>query len=128
LKRSEYIAIGAVGLLLLATVWPRDSEPPLALDPGIATGDGFQTLAFASLDECRSAQVVTAATCDTQFRDAQGAGIADAPKFDALDKCEGEFGANACRPAQWQGASVFVPALAGVLIARSLMNSGTSGR
>jgi Protein of unknown function (DUF1190) len=129
LKRSEYIALGAVGLLVVATVWPRSpSTPPAPNDPGIATGDGFQTLAFASLDECRNAQVVTAATCDTQFREAQGASIEDAPKFAALDKCEAEFGANACRPALWQGASVFVPALAGVLIARSLMNNQTSGQ
>jgi uncharacterized protein YgiB involved in biofilm formation len=129
LKRSEYIALGAIGLMFAATVWPRDAPSPSAPnDPGIATGDGFQTLAFANLEECRATQVVTSAVCETQFREAEGASTADAPKFAALDKCEAEFGANACRLSQWQGAPVFVPALAGVLIARSLMNGQTSGQ
>jgi hypothetical protein len=55
-----------------------------------------------------------------EFGKAQEASIADAPKYDALADCEAEYGASQCRPASWNGASVFIPALAGVLMARGL--------
>jgi uncharacterized protein YgiB involved in biofilm formation len=123
LKRSEYIALGAVGVLLVATFWPRSSPAPLPNDPALDTaaqGSGFTTLAFASLDECRQSQAVTEQTCTAEFGKAQQATVADAPKYNALADCEAEYGANQCRPATWNGASVFIPALAGVLIARSI--------
>jgi uncharacterized protein YgiB involved in biofilm formation len=121
LKRSEYIALGAIGLLVAATVWPRSSEAPST--PALTGNDGFQTLAFANLEECRASQIVTAAICETEFGKTAQTSIADAPKFNTAEACQGEFGANACRTATWNGASVFIPALAGVLIARSLTNS-----
>jgi uncharacterized protein YgiB involved in biofilm formation len=128
LKRSEYIALGAVGLLAVATFWPSSEQKPPQEDAAIGKGDGFQTLAFASLDECKATQIVTASTCDAEFGKAAQTSVADAPKFDTLASCEGEYGASACRPASWNGASVFVPALAGILIARSLANASAQSQ
>jgi len=125
-KRSEYIALGAVGLLAFATFWPRGSSEPPAADPAVAAGgqDGFQTLAFANLAECKDSQAVTALICENEYAKASQQSVEDAPKFEAVADCEAEYGASQCRPASWNGASVFVPALAGVLIARSLANAG----
>jgi Protein of unknown function (DUF1190) len=123
LKRSEVIALGAVGLLMTAALWPSNQQPIPTADPALKPGDGFQTLAFASLDECRASQAVTSQTCELEFGKSEQVSVADAPKFEALADCETEYGASQCRPATWNGASVFVPALAGVLIARSLTNA-----
>jgi uncharacterized protein YgiB involved in biofilm formation len=127
MKRSEYIAIGAIGVLLVATFWPRsDPNRDPALDAVASGGSGFTTLAFASQDECRQSQAVTEQVCTAEFGKAQTAGVADAPKYDVLSDCEAEYGASQCRPATWNGAQVFIPALAGVLIARSLAGAATS--
>ncbi len=129
MKRSEYIAIGAVGVLLVATFWPRtDPNRDPVIDTTSAGGSGFTTLAFASLDECRQSQAVTEQTCAAEFGKAQTASVADAPKYDALADCEAEYGANQCRPATWNGAQVFVPALAGVLLARNLAGGVASSQ
>jgi Protein of unknown function (DUF1190) len=123
LKRSEVIALGAVGLLMTAAFWPSNQQPVPATDPALKPGDGFQTLAFASLAECKDSQAVTAAVCETEYAKATQATTEDAPKFEALKDCETEYGASQCRPATWNGTSVFIPAMAGVLIAQSLTNA-----
>jgi uncharacterized protein YgiB involved in biofilm formation len=130
LKRSEYIALGAVGVLLAASFWPRTNTAPPPNDPAIdaATGSGFTTLAFASLDECRQSQAVTEQVCSAEFGKAQQARVADAPKYTQLSDCESEYGASQCRPATWNGTSVFIPALAGVLIARTLQGAAASSQ
>ncbi len=108
---------------MTAAFWPSNQQAIPAADPALKPGDGFQTLAFASLDECRASQAVTSQTCELEFGKSEQASVADAPKFEALADCETEYGASQCRPATWNGTSVFVPALEGVLIARSLTNA-----
>jgi uncharacterized protein YgiB involved in biofilm formation len=121
LKRSEYIALGTVGVLFAAMVWPRSTpEQP-------AQSNDVQTMAFATIDECRASNLLTEQQCTAQFTEAQSASVADAPKYTSQASCESEYGASNCRSTTWQGASVFVPALVGVLVARSLMNSGNMG-
>lgn len=128
MKRSEYIALGAVGLLAFAMLTPSNVQTLPPEDKALDKGDGFQTLAFANLEECKATQIVTASTCDLEFKRADQIKVADAPKFESLSSCEQEYGAAACRSATWNGASVFVPVLAGVLIARSLSGSQTEGQ
>jgi uncharacterized protein YgiB involved in biofilm formation len=129
MKRSEYIAIGAIGVLLVATFWPRsDPNRDPAIDTAASGGSGFTTLAFASQDECRQSQAVTEQVCTAEFGKAQTASVADAPKYDVLADCEAEYGASQCRPATWNGAQVFIPALAGVLIARGLTGAMASSQ
>lgn len=128
MKRSEYVAIGAIGLLAVATVWPLIQTAPPENDPALSKGDGFQSLAFASLAECKDAQIVTEAICETEYAKASMASVEDAPKFEALKDCETEYGANQCRPATWNGASVFIPAMAGILVARSLAGAAAQSQ
>lgn len=131
MKRSEYIALGAVGVLMVATFWPRSGAAPQQNDPALDAaggGSGFTTLAFASLDECRQSQAVTEQVCGVEFGKAQASTVADAPKYASLTDCEQEYGASQCRPATWNGASVFIPALAGVLLARNLAGQVAQGQ
>jgi uncharacterized protein YgiB involved in biofilm formation len=124
LKRSEYIALGTVGVLVAAMAWPRS---PTEQAQRNAQSDGIQTLAFATIDECRASNLLTEQQCTAQFTEATSASIADAPKYTSQQSCEAEYGASNCRSSTWQGASVFVPALVGVLVARSLFNNSNMG-
>ena len=120
LKRSEYIAIGAVGLLAVAAFWPRGQ---VHIGPGADDAVRPDAQAFASADECRMAVGMTPEICDRAFATAQQTALSNAPRFDSQMSCEGQFGAGQCRSAIWNGASVFVPVLVGVLVARSLANA-----
>jgi uncharacterized protein YgiB involved in biofilm formation len=128
MKRSEYIAIGAIGILMAATIWPRSDPTRDSVIDATPSGSGFTTLAFASVDECRQSQAVTEQVCSTEWGKAQQSTVADAPKYEQLADCEAEYGASQCRPATWNGASVFIPALAGVLIARNLAGAAASSQ
>lgn len=110
MKRTEMIILGAAGVLLVASLWPS-SEPK---------EESTQGLAFASPDECRAAGALPAAECQTEFDRAREQSLAVAPKFESQQSCEQEYGASNCRSATWNGASVFLPAMAGFLLARSL--------
>lgn len=121
MKRSEYIAIGAVGLLAVAAFWPRSVSHIGPASDEIIPPDAQ---AFASSDECRMAEGMTPEACDRIFASAQQNALAKAPRFDTQSACEGQFGAGQCRVANWNGASVFVPVLVGALVARSLANAG----
>ncbi len=121
MKRSEYIAIGSVGLLAVAAFWPRNvtsvggsTEEAIAPDAQI----------FASAQECRTAPGMTLAACDAAFTTAEQTATAKAPRFNDQASCEAQYGASQCRTSTWNGASVFVPALIGVLVGRSLANAG----
>lgn len=121
MKRSEYIAIGAVGLLAVAAFWPRNVTS--------VGGSAEETIppdaqAFSTVEECRSMAGMTAEMCERAFAGAQQAAVANAPRFDSQTSCEAQYGAGQCRSSTWNGASVFVPALVGMLVARSLANAG----
>ncbi|MCX7325434.1 MAG: DUF1190 domain-containing protein [Hyphomicrobiales bacterium] len=120
MKRSEYIAIGAVGLLAVAAFWPRGQTH---IGPGADDAVNPDAQAFASVDECRVATGMTPDICDRAFATAQQAALSNAPRFDSQTSCEGQFGAGQCRSTTWNGASVFVPVLVGALVARSLANA-----
>lgn len=122
MKRSEYIAIGAVGLLAFAAFWPRNvtsvggggSEEPILND----------AQAFATAEECRAAPGMTPERCERAFDAVRQAAVGAAPRFGDQSACEAEYGAGQCRSSTWNGASVFVPALVGVLVGRAIANAG----
>jgi uncharacterized protein YgiB involved in biofilm formation len=119
LKRSEYIAIGAVGLLAVAALWPRN----VTSVGGSAEETPADAQAFATVEECKTTAGMTPEACDRAFASAQQAAVADAPRFDNQTSCEAQYGAGQCRTSTWNGASVFVPALVGMLVARSMANA-----
>ncbi len=115
MKRSEKIALGAVGLLAVAAFWPSSgtkSEP-----------DSENVVAYKTRDDCRKAAVLTAEQCDTEFGKAETAAIASAPKHTSQASCESQYGIANCRQTSWGGASVFVPLMTGIMVANYL-NSG----
>ncbi|MGL4438682.1 MAG: DUF1190 domain-containing protein [Bosea sp. (in: a-proteobacteria)] len=120
MKRSEYIAIGAVGMLAVAAFWPRNVTSVGGGSEETVTTDAQ---AFATVEECRTTAGMTAEACERAFAAAQQAAVADAPRFDNQNSCEAQYGSGQCRSSTWNGASVFVPALVGMLVARSMANA-----
>ncbi len=108
MKRSSQIGLGAVGVLLVATVWSMTGEDPQ------------ENLVYNSLSDCRAAGQLTAQQCETAFSEATAARLKDAPKFQSQTACETQYGANGCSSAMIGGAQYFIPALAGFMLARGL--------
>ena len=113
MKRSSKIGLAAVGVVLVATTWSF-----------IGGGGEDDSLVYNSLGECRAAGQLSATQCEQRFNEASANHLRDAKKFNSNASCETEFGAGSCRNATWNGAQVFVPALAGILLARSLASGG----
>jgi len=111
MKRTEVIALSAVGVLLVASFWPRGE--PVDETP-------TEAQAFATIEECRDSNTMPEADCAARFWEARDQHVAAAQKFEGNAECETEYGAGNCRPATWNGAGVFVPALAGFLAGRAM--------
>jgi uncharacterized protein YgiB involved in biofilm formation len=108
MKRTEIIVLSAVGLVAVAALWPRGSEDATPTEAQV----------YGSVAECSSAGLLPTDECERRFNAAQEQQLAVAPKFDNATTCETEHGAGNCRQTTWNGASVFVPAMVGFLVAR----------
>ncbi|MFA6968395.1 DUF1190 domain-containing protein [Bosea sp. (in: a-proteobacteria)] len=113
MKRSTQIGLVAAGVVLVATIWAN-------------SGDDTQedSLVYNSLAECRAAGQLSSSQCEQRFNEATANHLRDAKKFTSAAACETEYGAGSCRSAVWNGAQVVVPALAGIMLARSLSQGG----
>jgi uncharacterized protein YgiB involved in biofilm formation len=119
MKRSSYIILGAAGVLMLAAFWPRNVTS--VGSDGATTGGTMDDMqAFESLADCKAASGMTAERCDREFERARENFVLTAPKYRDQAECEGQYGTGSCLPATFAGANVFVPALVGFLVARSL--------
>ncbi len=140
MKRSHAIALGATGLIV-AGVWLGQSGNS-RVDSSAPTADpGQDVQVFASVDECRKArnpfpfanrdssgQPIPSEpelACEREFKAASETHVASAPKFADQKACETQYGANQCRPATFNGAAVFVPAMVGFMVANYLSNQRT---
>ena len=111
MKRSTQIALSATGLLLLAStasLMRSDEEKVVYEDTGA----------------CLAGGELTKAQCEQRFEEARSAQIQDARKFGSTTECEAEYGQGRCEVRTWNGTDVVVPALAGFVLARSLMRGG----
>jgi uncharacterized protein YgiB involved in biofilm formation len=114
MKRSEQIGLAAVGIVLVATAWSF-----------IGGGkDEEESLVYNSLAECRAGGQLSATQCEQRFNEASANHLRDAKKFSNNANCETEYGAGSCRSSVWNGAQVFIPALAGIMLARSFAQGG----
>ncbi len=113
MKRSSKIGLAAVGIVLVATTWSF-----------IGGSSEEESLVYNSLADCRTAGQLSATQCEQRFNEASANHLRDSKKFSSNATCETEFGAGSCRNATWNGAQVFVPALAGILLARSFAQGG----
>ncbi|MCA0401017.1 MAG: DUF1190 domain-containing protein [Proteobacteria bacterium] len=112
MKRSHAIALGATGVIL-AGAWL-----------GRGSGDESKDAAiFSDTTECVRSGLLTREQCEEQYRNAEANHLAAAPKFANSGECENQYGAGQCKPASFNGASVFVPAMIGMMVANHLSNN-----
>lgn len=112
MKRSTQIGLAAAGVVLVATYW------------SLSGGETDDSLIYNNLAECRAANQLSASQCEQRFNEASANHLRDAKKFTSSASCEQEFGASGCQSAVWNGAQVFIPALAGIMLARQFMSGG----
>lgn len=84
-------------------------------------------LAYTSLEECKSAGVVSVAECEESYAAAQAEAERSSPRYATRADCEGQWGPEQCRPLNHGGGSVFVPLATGFVIGQLLSNGGWRG-
>ncbi|AMJ60119.1 DUF1190 domain-containing protein [Bosea sp. PAMC 26642] len=112
MKRSTQIGLAAAGVVLVATVWSMSGDEP------------DESLVYNTLADCRTAGQLSGSQCEARFNEASADHLRDAKKFNNTGACEAEYGSGSCRSAVWNGAQVVIPALAGIMLARSLSQGG----
>lgn len=112
MKRSTQIGLAAAGVVLVATIW-ANSGP-----------DEEDSLVYNNLAECRAGGQLSSSQCEQRFNEASANHLREAKKFTSTAACETEYGSGSCQSAVWNGAQVIVPALAGIMLARSLAQGG----
>ncbi len=134
MKRSHAILLGATGIVLAAGYFGSGKQ---RIDEGEKATDAR---IYASLDECLKAHQGWAAPlpqtagtpaplsagqsdCQRDFAEASQKHVQTAPKFTSQSDCEAQYGSAQCRPATFNGTSVFVPAMVGFMVANALNNA-----
>lgn len=115
MKRSHVIALGATGIIF-AGLWMGRGVQKVGDEPP------KDAAIYASTEECIRAGVLGSDVCEAEFRKAADSHLAAAPKFPSQSACETQYGASQCRQTTVNGASVFVPAMVGFMVANYLSN------
>lgn len=121
MKRSHVVSLVLLGAAGVAA-YALSSSNPLPEDTAEAS-------VFKGLDDCLVRRDVDPALCRAGFEQAQRAHAQAAPRFEAKEDCEKQFGSGQCNgslmPNNSGGFSTyFLPALAGYAIARSVQGPG----
>jgi len=106
MKRSTQIGLAAAGVVMVATYW------------SLSGGESEDSLVYSNLAECRAANQLSTSQCEQRFNEASANHLREAKKFTSSASCEQEFGSGGCQSAVWNNAQVFIPALAGIMLAR----------
>ena len=123
LKRSRTLQVtslmATVSFSMAACGSPQRSVPAPEADPA---------LAYTSLVECKAANDVSDAECDTAHAEAQRQASESAPRYATQAECEGQWGPEQCRPLNNSGGggSFFGPLATGFIIGQ-LLNGGYRG-
>lgn len=121
-KRSSHLALttamAAAGLSLTACDQPWDASA--------AQQKPVEAVAYANLDECKTADAVPDAECDKAFEAARADDEKRAPRYAAVGDCEAAYGAGNCVPRGYNngGSGWFTPMLTGFVIGRMLDGGG----
>ena len=107
MKRSTKIGLGAAGIVLAASVWSL-------------MGGEDEKIVYSDAAACRADGKLTAEQCEQRFQEARAAHARDARRFPSLTGCEAEFGSGRCESILVNGAQMWVPAFAGLMLARGL--------
>ncbi|MDB5511077.1 MAG: hypothetical protein JWR08_560 [Enterovirga sp.] len=111
MKRSTQIGLTAAGVLLAASAW------------SMLSGED-EKLVYADVGECKNAGQLPPGECEARFADAQAGHVRDAKKFSNTSECEAEYGTGRCETRTVNGVGMVVPALAGMVLARTLFGGG----
>lgn len=84
-------------------------------------------LAYTSLAECRSANDISDAECDSAYASAAAEAKQSAPRYATQAECEGQWGPSNCEPTNRGGGSFFTPLLTGFVIGQLLNGGGYRG-
>ena len=83
------------------------------------------TAVYTSLAQCEKENSVK--VCEDAQKAAQGEHTASAPLFASTAECEAQWGAGRCEPGHGSYTHMFVPMMAGFMLAHALNNSGRCG-
>lgn len=121
LKRSRVLHVSSLMATASFSLAACGSPPPApAPEPE-------PTLAYASLEECKTADVISDAECDTALSKAQEEADKTAPRYATREECEGQWGPSQCQPNNQSGGSFFTPLLAGFVVGQLLNGGGYRG-
>ena len=100
--------------------------------PQVAAPDPEPALAFTSLDECKAANDISDAECDTAYKAADEQAKTSAPRYASQAECEGQWGPDQCRALNDNngnngGGSFFGPLATGFIIGQMMNGGGYRG-
>jgi hypothetical protein len=141
MKRSHAIFLGATGIIFAGAYAGQMGKQRIDDVPAAETP--AEARIYTSLEECLAAHRPLVpnwqspggnpnalppgqADCQRDFAAASATHVQAAPKFNTQSDCEAQYGAQACRPATFNGTSVFVPAMIGFMVANALSGNRTS--
>ena len=94
----------------------------------VAAPDPEPAQAYTSLTECKAANDIPDAECDTAYAAAQTQAAESAPRYATQAECEGQWGPEQCRPLNnTGGGSFFGPLATGFIIGQMLNGGGYRG-
>ncbi|MCZ4365998.1 DUF1190 domain-containing protein [Sulfitobacter dubius] len=115
-KRSKRVSIAIVGAAAFTLAGCEEEKVDAAAFPDLQS----------CLADASSGGMYTQQQCETAFDAAQTLHVESAPRYDSLEVCEEQHGADACGSEQTatQGGSggIFMPLLAGYLIGNMMSN------
>jgi uncharacterized protein YgiB involved in biofilm formation len=86
-----------------------------------------QALAYTSLAECKAANDIPDAECDTAMAAAAKQREEAGPRYASRAECEGSWGPSQCEPLNHNGGSFFTPLLTGFVVGQLLSGGGYRG-
>lgn len=127
-KRSSSLQLTTMlaGATALTLAGCDDPGAQASWDPN--RGEQVEAFSYKTLEECKAANEVSDAQCETSYAAAQRDDDKNAPRYEARATCEEVYGVGNCVPrTQSDGHSVFGPLLAGFVIGRMLDGGGYRG-
>jgi len=96
--------------------------------PQVAVPEPEPAQAYASLTECKAANDISDAECDTAYAAADRQAREEGPRYASREECEGEWGPEQCRQLNTGsgGGSFFGPLVTGFFLGQ-LLNNGRYG-
>lgn len=123
LKRSR--ALHVTGLMATAAFSMSACGSP---QTAAAPPEAPPSLAYVSLDACKSADDIPDAECDAAYANARTESEKTAPRYATREECEGQWGPSQCQPNNNNGGgSFFTPLLTGFIVGQMLNGGGYRG-